>query len=74
MPITNIQKRDGSIKAFNLEKVTNAAHSAMKASSNGTFADAEEVAKQILAQLETTYTSKIFPPSNISKTSPKKFS
>ena len=61
MPITNIQKRDGSIKAFNLEKITNAAHSAMKASSNGTFADAEEVAKQILAQLETTYTSKNIP-------------
>ena len=61
MPITNIQKRDGSIKAFNLEKITNAAHSAMKASSNGTFADAEEVAKQILAQLETIYTSKNIP-------------
>lgn len=61
MPITNIQKRDGSIKAFNLEKVANAAHSAMKATDNGTFSDAEQVAQRVLHQLETIYTSKNLP-------------
>ncbi len=55
--VTKIQKRDGSVVPFDLEKITNAVHKAMLASEEGSLRDAKNVAKKVLAEV-TTITKK----------------
>ncbi len=50
--IKSVRKRDGTIVAFDLEKITNAINKAMLATGEGTKEDAFSVAKKVLAELE----------------------
>ncbi|MEZ4200537.1 MAG: ribonucleotide-diphosphate reductase subunit beta [Candidatus Paceibacterota bacterium] len=47
MEIKQIRKRDGSIVAFELEKITNAAVKALKETGEGTAEDAAEIAQRV---------------------------
>jgi ribonucleoside-diphosphate reductase alpha chain len=49
--VKKIQKRDGSLVAFDLNKTINAIHKAMLASSEGSYEEAEMVAMKVLADL-----------------------
>lgn len=49
--VKKIQKRDGSLVTFDLNKITNAIHKAMLAASEGSYDEAEMVATKVLADL-----------------------
>ncbi|MDO8492585.1 MAG: ATP cone domain-containing protein [bacterium] len=49
--VKQIQKRDGIIVQFDLNKITNAIHKAMVAGGEGSFDEAEMVANKVLADL-----------------------
>ena len=49
--VKKIQKRDGEVTQFDLNKITNAIHKAMIASSEGSLQEAEMVANKVLADL-----------------------
>ena len=49
--VKKIQKRDGSLVTFDLNKIINAIHKAMLASSEGSYAEAEMVANKVLSDL-----------------------
>jgi len=50
--LVNIQKRDGSILPFDVNKIANAVFKSMRASGEGTEADALKVAKSVALELE----------------------
>jgi ribonucleoside-triphosphate reductase (thioredoxin) len=50
--ITSVQKRNGLIVTFDLNRVSNAIYKAMMASSEGSQADANELANNVLCDLE----------------------
>lgn len=61
--VKQIQKRDGSIVTFDLNKVITAIHKAMLASNEGSYEEAELVANKVLADLvRTTKKHKTFIP------------
>ncbi len=49
--VKKIQKRDGSLATFDLNKIINAIHKAMLASSEGSYPEAEMVANKVLSDL-----------------------
>lgn len=49
--VKKIQKRDGSLVTFDLNKITNAIHKSMLAASEGSYDEAEMVANKVLADL-----------------------
>ena len=49
--VKKIQKREGSVALFDLNKITNAIHKAMLAASEGSYDEAEMVATKVLADL-----------------------
>lgn len=51
MTIENIQKRDGTIKPFAREKITNAIYAAMQAVGRGAPEDAQKISQQVERQL-----------------------
>ena len=61
--VKNIQKRDGSIVPFDIQKITNAINKAMLASSEGSLKEAEMVANKVYADaLRITKKYKNFIP------------
>ena len=50
--ITQVKKRDGTIAAFDIARVTRAIEAAMNASQQGSPAEAEKVAKHVCDELE----------------------
>ncbi|MEK9184984.1 MAG: ATP cone domain-containing protein [Patescibacteria group bacterium] len=61
--VKNIQKRDGSIVPFDIQKITNAINKAMLASSEGSLKEAEMVANKVYADaLRITKKYKNFVP------------
>jgi len=55
MAICTIQKRDGTIRPFSLEKITNAIFAAMQEVRHGTHEDAQSVSAHVERQLQTVY-------------------
>jgi len=49
--VKNIQKRDGSVVPFDIQKIVNAIHKAMIASGEGSFEESEKVAERVYANL-----------------------
>jgi ribonucleoside-triphosphate reductase len=49
--VKTIQKRDGSLLTFDLNKITNAVHKAMLAASEGSYVESELVANKVLSDL-----------------------
>ncbi len=49
--VKKIQKRDGTVSSFDLNKITTAIHKAMLAASEGSYDEAEMVATKVLADL-----------------------
>lgn len=61
--VYNIQKRDGSIVVFNIERIVTAVHKAMLATGEGSLKEAEEVAKKVYREvLRITARYKTFIP------------
>ncbi len=50
--VRQIQKRDGTLVDFNVDKITQAVYKAMTASSEGSEKDAKKVAQKVLADVE----------------------
>src|SRR3989344_4545221 len=49
--VANIQKRDGTITLFDIEKITNAIHKAMLASGEGSLKEAGKVAENVYTEI-----------------------
>ncbi|MBI4426793.1 MAG: ribonucleotide-diphosphate reductase subunit beta [Candidatus Kerfeldbacteria bacterium] len=56
MTLNHIQKRDGTVTPFVLEKITKAVFSAMQAAGHGTLEDAQRISQEVERKLQATYT------------------
>lgn len=53
MNVSQIKKRDGSVKPFDIEKIVDAVEKAMKAEEHGTRVDAQHIAEAVKAKIGT---------------------